>query len=504
MTDFPFFHLTGFTQSSGHEPAEFIMNLLAGPVIAWGLAAVAFTLLLVVLHYARQRRRAHRQLLLEKQVVFGFLQDISEAFEGDMDLEINELLTQVLYYAHRTARAGGAAIYLLEKDYLHARSITGFLPPLNNITPAAVEGASSLSEYVSAELRAHPIQLGEGLVGEVARYGKPVLIPHATDDRRLPVHPHELLVFSSVMVVPMRFRGHIQGVLVLANPSDGAPFNQHDIGLIQALADQASLALHYARLKNDLVEKERLDRELDFAHRIQQSLLPKQLPDFQHLDLAAKSIPARQVGGDYYDLLRPDDDHVGLVIADVSGKGVAGALMTALCRSAFRTHSKGVLDPGEVLSRVYETVQDDIPEDMFITIGYLVIHLKTGRYVYSRAGHEPLLYLPANEDIMKEIEPAGQALGLAPDVARFRQMIQTAAGELAIGDRLVLYTDGITEAMNRQEEEWGKEQLFEVIRTDRSAKSAELQDNIIQQLLRFTGDVQQFDDMTLIILSVKP
>ncbi|MFT5121941.1 MAG: sigma-B regulation protein RsbU (phosphoserine phosphatase) [Kiritimatiellia bacterium] len=495
--------LLGELGPPGMETTALLVLLTEYPLLAWSLVAFTSLCFLVLLRYARRLRRAHQQLVREKAVVVGFLQDISEAFEGDMDLEIEELLTQVLYYAHRTARAGGAAIYLLEGDFLHARSITGFLPPMAELDVDKLKVASSLSEYAAEQLRLLPIQLGEGLVGEVARYGKPILIPHANEDRRLPVHPHKLLGFTSVMIVPMRFRGHIQGVLVLANPTDAAPFNQHDIGLIQALADQSSLALHYARLKNDLVEKERLDRELDFAYEIQQSLLPKELPDFLHLELSATSIPARHVGGDYYDCLRPDDQHIGLVIADVSGKGVAGALMTALCRSAFRTHAKGLLDPSEMLSRVYETVQGDIPEDMFITIGYLIIHIDTGSYAYSSAGHEPLLHLLADGVTLHEINPAGPAVGMAPNAAHFRRLIQTATGELEFGDRLVLYTDGVTEAMNRNEDEWGKEDLYRVIREGRGIKSTELQDNIIQQLLRFTGDVAQSDDVTLIILGVK-
>jgi len=450
----------------------------------------------------QKQRRFSDQLLQEKEVIFGFVHDVGEVFVESEHIEPDLLLKRVLYYALRTTRAASGVIYLVDQtsESLHARAISGVFPPLISDQNSGMDLAVSKSKHIENMVRTRVIAKGEGLVGTVADLGTPILIPDAECDPRVPRHQLDFLRIHSVVLVPMRFHQGVMGVLAVVNRVDGKSFAETDLNLLQALADQASAAVYYAGLRDSLDEKKRIDHDLSLARQIQATLLPKELPKIEGLELAAFNQPAREIGGDYYDVIVLDDRHIGIAIADVSGKSIGGAMLMSICRSVLRAQAPGNLKPADVLRSMNRVMSRDISQDMFITMLFMVLHLDTRKLVVARAGHEKPLIVRADRTI-EFIESNGTAIGLVdPDL--FDQLIDETSVYLQPGDVLVGYTDGITEAMNNAKEEWGMNSFMDACSLAATEGANSLLNNVRQRIQRFVSDYPQYDDMTLLALHI--
>jgi sigma-B regulation protein RsbU (phosphoserine phosphatase) len=470
----------------------FILNTLLELLLAAGGAYLFLRL---------QRLRKERDnLLQEKDIIFGFVHDVGEVFAESENLEPDLLLKRVLFYALRTTKAASGAIYLYEgtSDQLQARAVSGIFPPLTEPIGGALDSVVSRSKHIENLVRTRTVSKGEGLIGEVADLGTPILIEDGDRDPRVPRHQIDFLKVRSLLLVPMHFHQNILGVLVVANRVDGQPFDPTDQNLLQALADQASASVHYAGLRDTLDEKKRIDHDLRVARRIQTSLLPKELPHLSGVELAAFNDPAQEIGGDYYDVVQIDDKHLGIAIADVSGKGIGGAILMSVCRSVLRAQSAGNFSPAAVLKSINRVMSRDISEDMFVSMLYMVLHTDTHELVVARAGHERPVLVSADGQILP-IDSPGTAIGMM-DVDTFERLLQETTIRLKSGDVVVLYTDGITEAMNRDGEEWGMQNFLEAIKVASAEGAHSVLNNVRQRLTRFVGDHPQYDDMTLLAL----
>ncbi len=482
------------------------MNLAYSFVFAVQMAGWALAILLGIvlrrgLRKYRRLRLDYRRMLKEKEVMFGFVHDVGEIFAESDTVEIDALLVKVLTYAMQTTHAGAGAIYLLEPDHqtLRARAVSGLFPPLGGGPDAGVDPAISKVQQVNRLVRSRLLRKGEGILGDVADFGTPIRIEDAERDPRIPHFGIDFLRVRSLLAVPMRFHHRTLGVLAVVNRTDGNPFIEADESLLQALADQASVSTYYARMREDLDDKKRLDHDLSIARRIQTLLLPGDIPHVPGFEIAAFNIPALMVGGDYYDVIHVDDDHIGIAIADVSGKGIGGALVMSVCRSTLRARAPGQLSPAHVLRDLSRELAHDLAEDMFVTAGYFVLNHRTRELRYARAGHEPLV-LCRNAHI-EEMEPSGIAIGMQPpDV--FDEILKEHNRTLQAGDVLLAYTDGITEAMNQGGEEWGAERLYDVVRTAAEGSAQQVIETIRGHLTRHTGEAPPYDDMTLVALKV--
>lgn len=446
----------------------------------------------------QRSRRQCEELLREKEVIFGFVHDVGEVFAEAETIEPDLLLKRVLFYALRTTRASSGAIYLVnpEKDHLEARAVSGVFPPLTEAIDATSDPAVARSKHIENIVRTRAVHKGEGLLGAVADMGTPLLVPDAEADPRVPKHTLDFLKIHSVLLVPMRFHQSAIGVLAVVNRVDGRPFDQTDRNLLQALADQASASIHYAGLRDTLDEKKRFDHDLSVARRIQETLLPEEVPHVPGAELAAFNEPAQQIGGDYYDFVRIDDDHLGLVIADVSGKGVGGAMLMSVCRSVLRAQAPGNPSPAGVLRSINRVMSRDVAEDMFVTMLYMVLNTRTGELAIARAGHERPVVIRRDGRI-ESVDSPGTAIGLMPDVD-FDAMLGETTIHLEPGDLVVGYTDGITEAMNTAGAEWGASAFLEACRVAAPEGAHSVLENIRQRVRRFVGDRAQYDDMTLL------
>ncbi|MBU0677926.1 MAG: SpoIIE family protein phosphatase, partial [Verrucomicrobia bacterium] len=369
---------------------------------------------------------------------------------------------------------------------------------------AAVEGierAVSKSQHVESLVLSQAIRKGEGLLGEVADLGTSILIEHPERDPRVPKYEMDFLQIRSIVMVPMRFRQGVLGVLAVVNRVDGQAFTEADTSMLQALADQASVSVYYAGMRETLLEKQRMDGDLSFARQIQSSLLPREIPQVEGVELAAFNVPAQEVGGDYYDFVKVDDSHIGMMIADVSGKGIAGAIVMSMCRSALRAQAPGCLSPSEVLRAMNRALAADLSEDMFVSALYMVLNVETREIVISRAGHERPILISGQGDGFSIIDSAGIAIGIA-DIETFEALIVDIEVALREGDLVVAYTDGITEAMNERREEWGVDNFLDALRISAAEGAQSVLNNVQERALRFVGNMPQYDDMTLLALRV--
>ncbi len=248
----------------------------------------------------------------------------------------------------------------------------------------------------------------------------------------------------------------------------------------------------------ELVEKERMEKELEVAAAMQRSLLPAVLPDFPDYGFAAALKPAHQVGGDFYDVVVLDDEHVGILIADVADKGVHAALFMAVARTLFLQESRQSLSPSVVAQMVHEgLLAISAQADVFVTAFYGVLHLPSGRLVYVRAAHDrPLLYRPGGGVLA--LPGDGRFLGMLPELTLSEQTIQ-----LKPGDRLVLFSDGLPDAENLENEMFGSKRLVQVVAKYGGLSAQGMVDAVVTAVDQFTGSAPPFDDLTLLILAAK-
>ena len=244
-----------------------------------------------------------------------------------------------------------------------------------------------------------------------------------------------------------------------------------------------------------MVEKERLEHELELARQLQQSILPHQFPNLSGFHFAARSRPARQVGGDFYDAIALGPDRVGLVIADVSDKGMAAALYMALTRSLIHAEARRSSSPRRVLLNTHRLLLEMTQSFMFVTAFYGVLDARTGSLTYARAGHDlPLLVSPDRGDC-RSLSADGTILGLLKDIR-----LEEAGVDLRSGDALVLYTDGITDATTKSGEYFGLERLRETVKAAAAGSAEELCDAIFARVNRFQRGAAQHDDMALLVV----
>jgi phosphoserine phosphatase RsbU/P len=255
-------------------------------------------------------------------------------------------------------------------------------------------------------------------------------------------------------------------------------------------------------------EKKRLEEELRIAREIQMSLLPRGPLDVAGLAVTALCVPAREVGGDYYDFFRLPQNRLGVLIADVSGKGTSAALYMAELKGLVLSLSQIYFSPRQLLTEVNRIISENLDSRSFITMTYAVIDLDRGLVTFARAGHTPLIYLKAggmSEPVAQVLVPSGMVVGLRIEGAaqKFTDLLEEQTLVLGEGDILVLYTDGITEAMNMDSDLFGDSRLSRIVEEHGHLDSAELRERILREIEAFVGGADQHDDMTMILMKVE-
>lgn len=298
------------------------------------------------------------------------------------------------------------------------------------------------------------------------------------------------------ILLPLASQGELIGLLTLGVQLNGETYTREERGLLTTLASQVAPALRVAQMvreqQRQVRERERIEQELRTAQAIQQTFLPKEVPDFPGWQLAPYYQPAREVGGDFYDFLLFEDGRLGLVIGDVTGKGVPAALVMATVHTMLRSAALGTTSPGEALARVNDLLVAEIPAGMFVTCFYALLDPSTGRICYANAGHEAP-YRRLNGSAV-ELPATGMPLGMLPGT-RYEEYEAT----LAPGESLFFYSDGLVEAHNPSREMFGFPRLQTLLAGH--AHKTSLIDFMLGELQSFTGDAwEQEDDVTLLTL----
>ena len=260
----------------------------------------------------------------------------------------------------------------------------------------------------------------------------------------------------------------------------------------------------FRKSQENLAEQERLQKEMQVAQEIQQTLLPDTFPDIEGYELASYYAAAKEVGGDYYDFVEVDKDTLGIVVADVSGKGVPGSLIMTMIRTALRTEARGNKNAADVLARVNDFVINDMKRGMFVTVFYIILDSKNRTINYASAGHNPMILYRGSTQKSYYLNPRGFPIGISlPEKDLFRKSIESDTLRLRRDDVLLVFTDGITEAMNKDRSLFGDERFLEAIRTHGHQKAETLVERIHNELDLFTEESPQNDDITLVAIREK-
>ncbi|MFC1712237.1 SpoIIE family protein phosphatase [Candidatus Poribacteria bacterium] len=295
----------------------------------------------------------------------------------------------------------------------------------------------------------------------------------------------------SMLSVGLVIRGETVGTLSVYTAQRHA-FGRDQIRIFKGIANEASAVIERALLYEECIESQRMEQELDTAASIQTNLMPQEYPRLPGYQIAARNIPSRMVGGDFYDFITFDESHMGMVIADVSGKGIPGAILMASARASLRAYLEEPHSVESVITRLNNVLCRDTQPDQFVSLFYGMLDIEEEIFTYVNAGHNPPILFRDHEKIL--MEEGGPILGVLQDAS-----YQVEEVKLLAGDVLLLYTDGITEA-ERGGEYFEVERLMELVEADMSRVPEELLDNILEVVSEFGSDSRQTDDRTLIVL----
>ncbi len=370
---------------------------------------------------------------------------LSQAFNSSLDLDqvLERVIDEVIAATHA------------ERGFIMLRAADGGL---------AFRAARGIERQTIEEPK---FQISRSIVESVAQTAKPVVTSDAQQDAQFQSrHSVMSLRLRSILCVPLLHKGTMLGVIYVDNRLQVGIFTGKDLDLLNAIAASAAIAIENARLYQVAVEKGRLERELQVARSVQTSLLPRATPQIDGWEFAAWWEPARQVAGDFYDFIPTGGGQLGLVIADVSDKGMPAALFMALSRSTVRASVTATTTPLDGITQANRLICADATDGMFVTLFYAQLDPSTGDLQYVNAGHNPPWLYDSKTDELSLLTRSGMPLGV-DEVGSFGQR----GIRLASGDLVLLYTDGVTDALNARGEEFSMERLRQVAFANRRASA---------------------------------
>ncbi len=394
-------------------------------------------------------------------------------------LQFRGLLHVVLDLAAQEVGASAATLLLPQDDgALAMEAGLGFTDPA--VEPAPAPGDGSMIEWVFEHRE--PLILQGGFVD--------LPLPALRDDQAI----------ASAMLLPLILGPYPVGILCVARAETAAgPFTLRELRALEIIAAQAAAAIHSAQTHRALLEQEKIQQELDMARAVQQQFLPKDFPNVPGVRLDALNLPARHIGGDFYNAFRLGPGRLGVVVGDVSGKGIPGALLMTQCMNDLRRAVEDETEAGAVLACVNDRVSAHTTRGMFVTMLYLVLDLKAGRMELANAGHLPMLHVHADTGASDFVGQAQDPpLGITP-----RTTFTTVTESLQPGDALLLFTDGLVEAKNPTGEEFGFARLEQFpaaeVTFPRSFVGA-----VAESVRAFVQTQAQHDDLTLVSIQLHP
>ncbi|MFQ5823310.1 MAG: GAF domain-containing SpoIIE family protein phosphatase [bacterium] len=392
-------------------------------------------------------------------------------------MPVNQILDKVISVSVKAIGAEQGTISLLEKK----RSEAPFKTLVRKVDSSKID-----TKY----------RLDEDLSGWMLKNRKPLVINDISTDDTFQVQHALAKGIHSILSVPLMCKGKLIGVVNLFNKKEGGKFLKGDQRLLSIIASQSAQVIENARLYEEEKQLRNFEQELKMALDIQIGLLPKESPQIGCIDLAGKSIPAKVVGGDYFDFIELGSNRWGIALGDVSGKGIPAAFLMSNLQATLR--GQALINPSikDCIAKANYLLYSNTEPDKFVTLFYGVLNCKNKTLSYVNAGHN-YPYLLDNQGKFSPLEIGGLVMGMFPEYPFEEGHIQLNSGEI-----IVIYSDGVTEAENEQEELFGEKRLEQIVRQYNHLSANEIIEKICESVKEFTGAALQDDDITLVVLKV--
>lgn len=428
----------------------------------------------------------------ENDIVLDFMHKIVAEVASGADK--HSVYLRILRSITLACGATSACIYERNsKNNLVAVESDGLFPPQREINPLMLKTARSRADFIDKILKGEELEPYEGIIGQASESGEPVFIKRAESSARVVNHKDAALRITSIMAIPMMFRGEFYGVLALANPIGGEYFSDLDFSIACSIADQSALSLYSINAFNQLVEKSKMDSDLTLAKSVQSYILPEKLYSINGFDSAARYMPQQKVGGDFYDTFDLGSGKIGAVIGDVSGKGVSAAIIMAICQSKLRYLASRYSSPSETLKALNSEMVVAMRSDMFVTMVYAIFDTTKNKVSIARAGHEKPLVFSAEAGVADFVKSKGIAIGMVSSEI-FDCAIYDVERPFGVGDVMMLYSDGVTEAVNPDGEEFSTGRLKNVLEKTASLAADEINEFVTREVAKFSCKSRPTDD----------
>jgi serine phosphatase RsbU (regulator of sigma subunit) len=423
----------------------------------------------------------------EQAYASAALLQIAQAVANSNNLD--EMIGSVVRITPILVGVKASAIFLWDEGHFHPAQAYGF----SEEAQAALWGREFLPgdfpllEAVHLETRMKVGQLGASVP---ENWLEPALASTEQETYyALQTGEHLLIGF------PLLIRNDFYGVMLIEDDADARRFRSKRVEIVNSIAQQVVLSIQNEHLKLEMVVHERLEHEVELARQIQKTFLPEHLPEIPGWDLAATWLTARQVGGDFYDVIELTGGRLGLLIADVSEKGMPAALFMALTRTLMRAVVYDTSSPAESLQRVNALLIPDNRQSMFVTAVYGVLMIESGEFTYANAGHNPPVWMSKASNTLVPLRRTGAALGIIADIPIDERTIL-----LGRDDLLLMYTDGLTEAFSPNNDMFGEERLQQVLKMEETSSARGVLDALETSVNGFMDPLPAADDLTMLAL----
>jgi serine phosphatase RsbU (regulator of sigma subunit) len=419
---------------------------------------------------------------LSAEEKYQLLKDISFKLKDTLDL--NVILNHLLDSLKSVIDYDAAGIFVLSEAIEHP----DYHFPDQKIGGIAKRGYEE-----------HPVEAdemlskGKGIIGYVINSKESLIIDDVRKDNRYIMGRKNTL---SEVAVPIIKNDKAIGALDVESDRLSA-FDKHHLEILQFFADASAISLDKAILHHQILEKKKLEEQMQIAKDVQSSLLPSQPPDIEGYEIASICIPTFEIGGDYYDYIKLDENNLAIIIADVSGDGIPAALLMASFRAILRNQLKVDPNPSEVMNVLNKQVSEIVRKRDFITAFYAKLNYEQHKISFTNCGHNPPIFLKSNGKI-ELLETGDPALNIL-DAACFNSN----SVSLAPGDEIVFYTDGVVEIFNKDSEEYNVERLQKVILDSQMKSASEIITNIVESTKSFSEAKFYRDDFTVVVLKRK-
>lgn len=425
----------------------------------------------------------------------SFLEHVTEALTGNVNLiRLIDYINQTLV---EKTNASGGVVFLTDDfdDIIASKSYTGNVPPpykLPTDLPHKPVRVETNFRYVQ-------FNLGESIFGEVAVSGKPILIKDGTKDSRVFVNePEEFLIPGSYIVVPLIVKDKVVGVAGISRLPNSQPFNDEDFYIATTLGSYAGAAINNIYCVQEILERADLEREAGIASQIQKTLHPKRLPELPEVSFGSYFNATKGVCGDYYDVILARRDRIALIIADVAGKGIQSSIVMIMLRSILHLVTNTTKSAGTILDWINKGITGRIDMDHYATLSYVNYIPSEHCIEYASAGHQPMLLLRKKTNSIDIIAQKTDPIGIERSSVYADQKLTVEAGDI-----IILFTDGLIEAINKDGQQFGINSLSQVIIDNSDLTAKEISTEIKYAIQSFIGPANLHDDQTLIVMKIK-